>query len=211
MKLVILSDSHGLHEKIKIPNGDVFIHCGDFSHGDEQSLINFISWLSKLPHKIKLIIAGNHDSSLEINPNLSDWFGGVAEYLFNSGTSYKGINFWGSPYTPAYNNWAFNLNDRELYNNWIKVPNNTDVLITHGPPYGILDKNLSGVNCGCKHLLKRIVEVKPLLHCFGHIHEGSGMNYHSHPPTTFINATILNGNYNLAHQPIVYELGDGSI
>lgn len=214
MRLVILSDTHGEHENINVPAGDVLIHCGDFScHGDERELVGFVRWLSKISPKYgaTFVIAGNHDRQLEIDPSLADVFGGVAEYLFNSSSNYRGWNFWGSCFTPAYNNWAFNLpkDGDELQKNWAQVPNNCDVLITHGPPYGVLDcVGYVKENVGCKWLRKRIEEVKPKVACWGHIHEARGLNYWSIPGTVCINATNLNGRYELVHEPVVFDLED---
>lgn len=213
MRLVLMSDTHGRHDKVVVPPGDVLIHCGDFSYrGDEYDLMSFVGWLSKLPHKVKLCVAGNHDSQLEANPKLSDAFSGVAEYLYNSGTTYQGLNFWGSPFQPAFNNWSFNLprNGEELKNNWDEMPDNCDVLLTHGPSYGVLDR--VGIElCGCELLLERVKVVKPLIHCCGHIHEGRGFNDHSVEGVAFVNATLLDGSYKMAYNPVVLDVSESGI
>lgn len=213
MRLVIISDTHGEHENINLPKGDVLIHCGDFScHGKVRELEGFVRWLSKVSPKYgaTFVIAGNHELQLEANPSLADLFNGVVEYLFNSGVEYEGKYFWGSPFQPAFNGWAFNMlrGGEELRRNWEQVPNNCDVLITHCPPYGILDSTGYQENVGCELLRKRIEEVKPKVSCFGHIHEGRGLNYWAIPETTCINATNLDERYKLVHKPVVFDLED---
>lgn len=209
MRLVIISDTHRMHNKISVPFGDVLIHTGDFSgYGSDEELVYFVQWLSTLSHKVKLIVAGNHDRQLEAKPELADLFGGVAEYLFNSSTEYKGYKFWGSPFQPWFRNWSFNLprGGEELRKNWAQMPNDTDILLTHSPPHGILDRNMEGEHCGCEFLLGRVKEVKPILHCYGHIHESRGFDERSQPPTTFINATVLDAHYKLSYKPVVIDL-----
>jgi Icc-related predicted phosphoesterase len=213
MRLVIISDTHMEHENLMLPDGDVLIHCGDFSsYGRVNELIGFVRWLSNVAPKYgaTFVIAGNHDRQLEIDPSLADVFGGVAEYLFNSGAEYKGKHFWGSPFQPAYNGWAFNLprDGEELRKNWAQVPSNCDVLITHSPPYRILDGVSRQDHVGCKWLRERIEQVKPKLAVWGHVHEARGLNYWSIPGTVCINATNLDGQYELVHEPVVFDLED---
>lgn len=214
MRLVLLSDTHGYHNKVKVPPGDVLIHTGDWSgYGTEQELVCFIQWLSKLSHKIKFVVPGNHDRALEKDPRLFDLFGGVAECLFNSEASHQGYKFWGSSFQPWFNNWAFNLprNGEELKKNWAAMPDDTDILLTHCPPYGILDRNQEGEHCGCELLMERVKEVKPMIHCFGHLHESRGFNEHSVEGVHFFNATLLDGAYRMVHNPIVIDVDGKNI
>jgi Icc-related predicted phosphoesterase len=122
-------------------------------------------------------------------------------YLNDNGISLKGIKFWGSPIQPAYNNWAFNRQRGEAINrHWKLISSKTDILITHGPPFGILDKTNSEENTGCQDLLKKVKEIKPKYHLFGHIHEAYGIWKDEN--TTFINASLLDHRYKLTNVPI---------
>lgn len=210
MRLVLMADTHGMHDKVVVPGGDVLIHAGDFcNQGTFQDAKKFVQWLSVLPHKHKIIIAGNHDRILETDLQISDLlFGGIAEYLLDSETVINEIKFYGSPYQPEFCNWSFNLptGGKELKQKWAMIPDDTDVLITHCPPEGVLDKvNIGGTNAGCKHLRDRVKKIKPKLHLFGHIHEGRGVNVHALAPTWCINTTICNFNYEPLFKPIVID------
>jgi len=197
MRIVIISDTHGFHNKISIPYGDVFIHAGDFCNfGTFNEARKFAIWLNELPHKYKIIIAGNHDIIIEKDSEVSGLiFGGIAEYLQDSGTEIKGIKFYGCPYQPEFNNWAFNLprKSKRLKNKWDKICDDVDILITHTPPFGILDKNYKSEHCGCELLRERIEEIQPKIHIFGHVHENYGMTKYNN--STYINASFLNLDY----------------
>lgn len=205
MNIVAISDTHGMHDRVKLPKGDVLIHAGDFCNsGSLADLERFVEWLGKQPFERKLVVAGNHDKILEKQPEYSQLFEKIgADYLFDSAIVIDGIKFYGSPFQPAFCDWAFNLprGGEELKNVWAKIPDDTDVLITHSPPHGILDRNSIGEHCGCEHLRDRVWEVKPKYHVFGHLHESSGMNYHSLEGTTFVNICICDGRYNPRHKP----------
>ena len=148
MKLVIISDTHC--QQIPIPDGDVLIHCGDHTYqGNVPESEPALQWLVDQPHKHKLIIAGNHEVGWEndlrsnhyrsiphTKPRHLDKFPELT-YLHETGIEIDGIKFWGSPYQPFFMNWAFNRQrGPQLQAHWAKIPDDTDVLITHGPPYG---------------------------------------------------------------------------
>lgn len=205
MKIVCLSDTHGTHRQVKVPEGDILIHAGDFSlFGDMKEVIDFNAWLGTLPHPSKIIIAGNHDLFMEKFRVLGASLITNATYLENSGTEVEGIHIWGSPITPEFNNWAFNRKRGEEINRyWEAIPDNTDVLITHGPPYGFLDQAEGRVRTGCKDLLKRVEKIKPKFHIFGHLHMCHGL--FKTPSTTFVNASIVNDDLALSYSPLVVE------
>lgn len=194
MRLVIISDTHGFHPGMKIPDGDVLVHCGDICRGfgHYREMANFMEWMAEQPHNHKVFIAGNHDSPAQDSPQIIQRYANdlALEYLQDSEVVIDGVKFYGSPWQIEYHNMAFNLPrfSEELVTKWSRIPQDTDVLITHGPPKGILDKiRRTGRPGGCSdlrhHVLKR---VKPKLHCFGHIHEGHGIEEHG--GVTFINA-----------------------
>ncbi len=205
MRIVAISDTHTLHGGLTIPDGDVLIHAGDLTnHGSLADVEQFNEFLGKLPHPHKLIIAGNHDFCFEHGPAEARAFITNAIYLEDTGIQIDDVYFYGSPWQPAFFNWAFNLNhDSELREKWDLIPDNTDVLITHGPPFGFGDRTFRGKNAGCRELLKAVERLKPKLHIFGHIHEGYGITSNEH--TKFINASSCTLGYQPINQPIVIE------
>ena len=197
-----MSDSHGVHNNIPVPGGDVFIHAGDFTGGgSEQEVKSFADFVRRLPHKHKIVIAGNHDVSFERDKeNALKWLGDSCIYLENEGVEIDGINFWGSPIHPHFDDtmtWVFGVRWPAITKVWEKIPTNTDVLITHGPPHGILDKMAEGSNRpGCESLRSEITgRVKPKIHVFGHIHQSGGIEKIGE--TLFINAAVLDEGYRL--------------
>ena len=204
MQIVAISDTHGKHRDLQpLPEGDVLIHAGDVSRGGtKEQITDFLEWFAEQNHPYKIFIAGNHDFFFEqadpdeVNSIIPD---GVI-YLNDSGTEINGVQLWGSPITPWFNNWAFNR-DRgdEIKKHWDLIPDDTDVLITHGPPFGTLDETVYGDRTGCEDLLLRIDQVKPRLHIFGHIHEEYGA--FTKCETTFVNVSVLDGWYDMKNQP----------
>ncbi len=208
MKFVAISDTHSRHYNIKLPKGDVLLHAGDISYkGKRAEIIDFLNWFCRQNFKHKIFIAGNHDFYLEKETpaEIEKMIPPGITYLIDSGVSINGVYIWGSPYTPWFYNWAFNRHrGAPISKHWSLIPDNTDVLLTHGPMYGILDSVINGQHVGCKDLLKRVQEVKPKVHVCGHIHEASGM--HKQNGITCINASVLNEAYELSHRPFVFEL-----
>jgi Icc-related predicted phosphoesterase len=201
MKIDTISDTHGKHKKIILPGGDILICSGDISgSGELGEVLAFLNWFADQDYRYLVMIAGNHDFIFQENPEL------MAEeckkrniiYLNDSGVEIEGIKFWGSPIQPWFHDWAFNRGrGPEIKKHWDLIPEDTEVLITHGPPYLILD----GVpraggweeNVGCQDLYDRIIQTKIKLHVFGHIHEGAGYRYFE--GRTYVNASSLDGMY----------------
>jgi Icc-related predicted phosphoesterase len=195
MRIVCISDTHVYHRSVKVPKGDILVHAGDISHrGTVDQVTNFFDWFGSLPHPHKIFISGNHDPILQDNP---EWVQahlpkGVT-YLQDSSVVIGGLKFYGSPWTPAYGRTkTFMLERDTLGEKWDQIPNDTDVLITHGPPHGILDITLRppGEHVGCESLRKRVEEIRPMFHIFGHVHEAWGKEEHN--GTIFVNASIWN-------------------
>lgn len=211
MKLCIISDTHGRHKEITnhLPDADVIIHCGDFSgRGTENEIRDFLKWYSKLDkYQYKIFIAGNHEKLFED----SGYFARTLVpknviYLQDSGIEIEGLYFYGSPVQLPFNNWAFNKSEEKLNQHWEAIPDNVDVLITHTPPYNILD-NVSGENkhFGSMTLYKHVLErIKPRINCFGHIHSSHGIKKLN--GTIFINASNLDEDYNYIYKPILIEI-----
>lgn len=194
MNLVIISDTHGKHERLELPQGDMLIHAGDISRiGEPKEVIKFLDWFSNQDFKYKIFIAGNHDfyferaTEFEIKNIVPE---GVI-YLNDSGVEIEGIKIWGSPITPWFHNWAFNRQrGDDINHHWEKIPVDTNILITHGPPHGILDTTSKNERVGCEDLKDKIEELETTLHIFGHIHESYGI--HSTERVTYVNASVLN-------------------
>jgi Icc-related predicted phosphoesterase len=198
MRLVVISDTHNLHDRIvSLPDGDILIHAGDFmgSGLDLKEILSFNQWLREQPFKQRVVCAGNHDRSFENMPEMARGLLTNAIYLENDGITIDGVSFWGSPYTPEFMNWAFMYpRGGAAKRYWDQIPNGLDVLITHGPPRGILDQvTPGGEHLGCEELRKTVEAKKPRIHIFGHIHGGAGT--FENGTTRFVNAAYLNEAY----------------
>jgi len=209
MIFLTLSDTHGKHRLLKnLPKADAIIHAGDVSSsGSERSVVDFMNWFSELDYEYKIFIAGNHDFYFERESDsyLKKMIPANLNYLNDSGVAINGINIWGSPITPWFYDWSFNRERGvEINKHWKLIPKNTDILITHGPPAGILDQVHGSRAVGCEDLLKRINSINPKVHVFGHIHEAYGSEESKY--TKFINASILDEEYQIANEPILFSL-----
>src|SRR3974390_2505199 len=224
MKVVLISDTHGLHNSIRVPNGDVLIHAGDLSpSGTDSEISEAARWFGALPHRHKIVIAGNHDWLFERQPSRASALlrsAGVI-YLEDSGTSVDGLTIYGSPRQPEFMHWAFNVPRGRLTRYWRHIPHGLDILITHGPPYGILDQRVSpsmrrvapwedeepfggSDHVGDEELLVAVEIAKPQVHVFGHIHGSYGRTQNN--DTTCLNAAICNENYEPIHEPWVTDV-----
>jgi Icc-related predicted phosphoesterase len=220
MKLILLSDTHCRLRKVTVPNGDLLLHAGDLTfQGNVQEISQELRELGRIAKNFKygcVFICGNHDRLGEHNPALMKQMA-IDEgliYLDHSSAQINGFNIFGSAYTPAFCNWAFNVDRAELKPYWDQIPDNTDILVTHGPPMGILD----GVNrfnhqlgewevehTGCADLYNRVLELNQLkLYVCGHIHEGYGSLKRGN--VQFVNASICTEEYRPTNEPWVIEL-----
>ena len=206
MKLHIISDTHTKHRELNLPGGEVLIHAGDFmssGYGLDDA-VDFLNWFEVQDYTHKIFIAGNHDRIFEDNPEgiklVLDAYPTIT-YLQDEGCTIDGINFYGSPWTPAFCGWAFQLhNDYEDTEIWRKIPTDTDVLITHGPAFGALDQYEMTTGDWSEHLgskgLRDWIETNnPKLHICGHIHTGQGVLDGYGEVTTHINAACLGETY----------------
>ena len=208
LKFVAISDTHGRHHSLKLPKGDVLIHAGDITYkGKKSEVEDFLKWFSLQNYTHKIFIAGNHDFFMEKNSSkeIQKLIPENIIYLKDAASEIDGIKIWGSPYTPWFFNWAFNERRGTMISkHWQLIPEHTDVLITHGPVFGILDTVINEQHVGCKDLLQKVTELKPKVHICGHIHESYGSIKKG--GTRFINASLLNEAYELVNKPIVFEL-----
>jgi Icc-related predicted phosphoesterase len=209
MKIIAISDTHGQHHLLKnLPAGDLLIHAGDVSsRGKEIEIQDFFYWLAKQDYKYKVLIAGNHDFFFEQAPKdqIQDMIPDDVIYLNDSGVEIEGIKIWGSPVQPWFHDWAFNrARGAKIQKHWDLIPSDTDILITHGPPMGILDVTIpANTHVGCQNLMNTILQSPPQVHIFGHIHEAYGIEVHD--GVKYINASVLNLNYKLANPPIEFD------
>ena len=224
MRITFISDTHTKHAQITqdLPGGDLLIHAGDLMNSGYywEEVYPFLDWYNNLGnYDHKVFIAGNHDRLFEDE----------AEKIKGLLTGYKNIDYlrdewiivgdadphdpnvktakiYGSPWQPAFYNWAFNLprNGEDLREKWFWIPDNTDILVTHGPPWGHCDVTPYGnLNVGCELLRVRVDELKPKIHVFGHVHSGYGYKFHE--GTHFINAAVLSERYQYSNKPITVD------
>lgn len=186
MKILHLSDTHGCHRRLKdLPEADVVVHSGDFCMvGSEQEAIDFLNWFCDLPYAHKIFICGNHDDCL-YGANI-DGLDENVHYLCNSGVTIDGVKFYGVPM------FMDDCITQRQERNYSKIPADVDVLITHMPPYGVLDFD-DNINYGSEELLQRVSEINPRLHLFGHIHRQHGQT--DNGITRFSNGAIMNEDY----------------
>ena len=201
MRIVCISDTHELHRDLLIPDGDMLIHAGDITFFSHQPAVlnDFNEWLGELPQRYKVVIPGNHDSLLELPEHQSKITN--AHLLINSGIELGGLWIWGSPVT-THADVAFGMPDPDDRTSlWSEIPADLDVLITHGPPYRVLDSAPGELHHGgCPQLRAAVIVKRPTLHVFGHVHAGYGTR-----PTTntmFINAALAGEQGDLDKRPV---------
>lgn len=213
MRIAIISDTHLRHRRypIDVPECDLLIHCGDaMIEGTAAELRMFAPWLDSLKAKHKIFVAGNHDWLFEKNNALARSLlpKGVV-YLQDSQMEIEGLKIYGAPWQPEFCEWAFNLKRGwPLRKKWEMIPAGIDILITHGPPLGILDFSQFGnEHVGCGDLRQELSRIKPKVHCFGHIHGDYGTTTWAN--TLFVNASLCNEAYVANHPPILIEMEVG--
>lgn len=224
MKIHCISDTHLKHGFVNFEeNIDMVIFAGDAGTTKEvgenaNNLLNFIEWFKYYPAKYKIAIPGNHDKCIEKGlVTKDDFYINGIKLLIHESINIEGINIFGSPYTPTFGTgWAYNVDRGKLTPYWEQIPENTDILVTHGPPYGILDittdyNTNALIHVGDKELKNRIKEINPKYHIFGHIHNESnvinaGIFKPSDSKTTYINASVLNLRYEYCNNGIIIDI-----
>lgn len=208
MKVVLISDTHLRHVRgpIDVPPGDVLVHAGDaLLSGDLDELGHFARWLDSLPHAHKVFVPGNHDGIFEDAPSIARAaLPPEVVCLIDQEATVAGLRIYGSPWQPAFQDWAFNLpRGLQLAEKWDRIPGGLDILVTHGPPAGILDGARSE-RLGCQDLLEAVERTQPRVHVFGHIHPGYGAKQVG--ATLFVNASVCDPAYRAVNRPIVLEM-----
>ena len=206
MKILAVSDLHGTLPEI--PECDLLILGGDYNPyhriADQASYMDnvFRPWLESVPAHEIVAVAGNHDFIFQNHKHLLPplrW-----HYLEDSGIELFGLRIWGTPWTPTFFNWAFMKDDQDLVQHFEHMPQGLDILVSHGPPMNILDKNRSGYSCGSRSLFNSILENQPEHIIFGHIHESYGRFYLN--GQKFYNVSQLDDSYRYRRGPTLIEL-----
>ena len=201
MKILVLSDTHNLHRELpNLPSADIIVHSGDMSMaGTGEEIMDFIDWFTALDYKYKIFIAGNHDCCLEGKKQevIQSFLSENCYYLYNSGITIEGWKFWGIPFFFSDD---VKGNSLEIMK---QIPDDTDILISHRPSFGILD-NADNINFGCENLLNVVLRVQPRYHLFGHIHDAYGIEESKY--TTFVNAALVDEAYRLLNKPFVFDI-----
>lgn len=213
MKLVCLSDTHGFHEQLRVPKGDVLIHTGDCTRrGRPDEIRRFERWFAGRPHPHKLLVPGNHEVGWD-DPRRLDGLrrrfseGGI-RILHDDRCVLGGLTFYGTAWQPRFGEWAFNVpRGEDLRKKYAKIPAETDVLMTHSPPLGILDRTPTRRHVGARTLRERVQAVHPRVHLFGHIHNAHGLERRRN--TTFVNGAVCDEAGQPRHAPIGLTLPPG--
>ena len=222
IRFVCISDTHNLTEGMRLPPGDVLLHCGDFTMiASPEQVTHFDTFLGSLPYAYKIVIAGNHEITFD-----TEAFPAIRQrydlnqvrdpaqvkallknciYLEDSGVEIGGYTIWGSPWLPDFGACAFSRPMGEVERRWRLIPSSTDILMTHVPPQRILDTEKSTKSpWGCPNLLRRVKEINPIVHVFGHIHECHGVLPSA--STLFINAAVCDYRYHPVNPATVFDL-----
>ena len=222
-KIVTSKSLRNSNQPLDLPGGDLLIHAGDFMDSGYNAMeaIEFFQWFDEINnYDTKVLIAGNHDRWMQDEPEESrGMLTGykTIEYLQdeeltmyfdgpNGDTPEDNIRIYGSPWQPEFFSWAFNLprNSEKMKAKWDAIPDRTDILVTHGPPFGYQDiPGGQSIRVGCEMLRYRVDEIKPKIHVFGHIHGGYGHYFNGH--THFFNASVLNERYSYTNLPFTFD------
>lgn len=200
MTILFLSDTHGKHRALTdLPPADLLIHAGDLSwNGTEEEVADFVAWLDTLGYRHKIFIGGNHDDCLD-GATVEELPDGC-HYLCNSGIEIEGVKIWGMPLFLSDEIHAADLYPEKI----ARIPSGTDILVSHCPPQGVLDRSAFGAEMGNAELRRQVEAIAPRYHLFGHIHEGYGVS--ETPRTIFVNGSVMDENYKLVNRPVVLTI-----
>lgn len=213
--IVAMSDSHGNHRDVTVPECDILIHAGDISNFNKREhYLDFLAWFSEQPAIHKVFIGGNHDDELDggIGPSLLSQHPDLI-YLEGEMVELMGLKVWGSAVQPRVFNMAFCRPRADLIRTWDQMPSGMDVVVSHCPPYGLLDKNLNGEHVGCDVLKSALSSKPPLLNVFGHIHEAHGVTSQmvGGERCVFANCSVVNRKREVANKPWMFQIANGQV
>ena len=210
MKITCVSDLHGYLPETT--GGDLLIVAGDLTLRDTPAeYVKCLRWIENQRYRKKILVAGNHDGGIESGEISMKAIADI-DYLCDAGAQFEGLKIWGSPWTHWFHGVnprckAFMLsNEEKLAARWALIPEDTDILVTHSPPHGMLDQLRNGTMCGSYSLQTSVQHIRPKLHVFGHIHEGYELSKNLIYGTTFVNASHVNEHYRNINPPIDIEL-----
>lgn len=236
IRLAFISDTHCQHRNVAVPSCDVLVHCGDATGiGEIDRLRDFNAWCRQLKRagvcREVVFVAGNYDLTLDVtHPKVEPRRHAAAReslqdlvYLQDEAATVCGVKFYGSPWTPRFFDWGFQLGYEAARHHWL-IPQ-CDVLVTHGPPFGMLDLCDDGRRVGCRALTETLTDINtlaraakkagdapcrvpPSIHAFGHIHHSYGVVGCLRTGTRYVNASTCTEAYKPTNRPIVVDLGD---
>ncbi|MDQ8198176.1 metallophosphoesterase [Pelagicoccus enzymogenes] len=208
MNVTVISDTHAMHDRLPALSGDVLIHAGDFydvAECRDKKLKRLNAWFAKQDFQVKLFIPGDHDVPVYASWHSQKNYLSEATLLVDTVYEYEGVRFYGSPWVPNADGYPFAMEAERIEETWSKIPVETDVLITHVPPIGVLDDGPFDQGQGCPVLRRRVLEVDPRCHVFGHVHWSSGDQKLG--GTRFVNASYVNERR--FNEPRVFDLLQG--
>lgn len=210
ISVTIISDTHTMHRSLSLPGGDILIHCGDMLDlfdRDTAALTDIDGWFGRQDYQTILVTGGNHDLALETALTRTKQPFRNARYMQDERLTVEGLEIYAAPWVPELASHAFYLDDDALRDKWAAIPADLDILITHVPPTGILDRSSRGHSHGCPHLAAEIERIAPRLHCFGHVHASAGQARIG--DTLFVNASSAISGERDVRAPLVIEVEAG--
>lgn len=205
-RVTVISDTHWRHEGLQLPPGDLLIHCGDMLNlgGRSNSLKKIDEWFGRQQFQLILCTGGNHDQELQSALNQRSQPLDNARFLQDELVEFRGLKIYGAPWVPDLPGQAFFKTKPALTEVWSRIPTGPDILITHTPPKGMLDRSSKGRCHGCEALSQELKRVRPRVHCFGHVHASAGCSRVG--DTLFINASSVNSGAGTMRQPVTFSL-----
>ncbi|WP_310496434.1 metallophosphatase domain-containing protein [Sandarakinorhabdus sp.] len=210
-RVTVISDTHCRHDEIVLPTGDLLIHCGDMfnlSTKAPEQILAMDEWFGKQKFAQILCTGGNHDRQLEAELSRQAQPFRNAHFLKDEIVEFRGLKIFGAPWVPELRTHAFFRDPSALAAAWARVPPDIDILVTHTPPKGILDRSSRDRSLGCPSLAKELRRISPRVHCFGHVHAAAGRQRLG--KTLFINASSYDGNTGAMRPPVTFTLSSGA-